>query len=775
MSVNSSSGVPGGAPISFSGIVSGLDTSSIITQLLALDKAPINALQTQIQNIQTQEGAIQQLQSLVQAVGADMQALSTSNAFTTVTGNSSNTSVATLTTTSGAAAGTYNLKITQLAQAEKIVSAAQADLTTGLNQTGTFVLNGHAIDVVASDSLTTIAQKINSAGAGVTASVINGGAGSAYMSLTSSNTGAANAMQLSDLSGTVMNSLGLIGSTAAIRQPITNGALSSQFSSATSPVGTLLGASTPPSGNITVNGINVAVNFATDSLQTIASNINSAGTGATASVQTVTANGKTSYQLQITGASTPTFADPNGLLGGLGVLQNNYGDELVPAKDAAYSLDNVNLTSPTNTVTSAIPGATITLLSGTNASPGLSTLSLSTDTSGIGQKISTFVSDYNSVVNFVAQQSQLNTSTFQTGPLFGDFTTEQVMSQLGGMLFKNVPGLSGSMTNLAALGFSLDKSNNLQLNQTTLNTALSTNPSAAAAVFAATGTSTSTNLSYIASTAKTAATGNPMMVNVTQIATKGSYTAEQPQTAPNPLTETLTFTGSLFANVPYSLTLNAGNDLTATINQINSDPTLSQYVVASNNGGSLKISSNQFGTPGNFTVTSNYEAASNNSGIGVGSLGTTVTGLDVAGTINGETANGSGQFLTGASGNATTDGLEVQYTGTATGSVGSITFSNGIASQMNQVISSLTTAQTGPFATDISSMNQTITGLNQQITDINAQVTAEQTRLQLEFANMEQAVAALQQQGSSIGSMINSLNGTSGGSSNSSSGSGLKL
>ena len=773
MSVSSTNSA---APISFSGIVSGLNTSSIITQLLAVDKAPITGLQTQITNIQTQQSAIQALQSLVQTVGTDMAALSNSSAFSTVSGGSSDTSVATFTSTSAATAGTYALTVTQLATANKIVSSAQPDITSGLNQTGTVVVNGHAIDIASADSLTTIAQKINSANAGVTASLINGGQGSAYLTLTSTSTGAANGIQLSDLSGSVANSLGLIGGTSAIRQPITNGALSSSFTSASTPVGSLLNASSPPSGAFTINGISVSANFSTDSLQTIATNINTANTGATASVQSITANGATTYQLKILGASTPTFTDPNGLLGGLGVLQNNYGDQLVVAKDANYSLDNVNLTSPSNTVTSAIPGSTLTLLSGTLASPGTSTLTLATDTTGIDQKISTFVSDYNAVVNFIAQQSTLNTSTFATGPLFGDFTTEQVQSQLSGMLFKGVPGLSGAHTNLASLGFSLDRNNNLQLNSTTINTALGTNPSAVADVFAATGSSSSTSLSYVSSTSSTVATGNAMAVNITQQATKTSYTAEQPQATANPVNETLTFSGSLFGSVPYPITLNAGNDLTATINQINADPTLSQYVVASNNGGSLQISGNQYGTPGIFTVVSNYEAASNNSGIGVGSLGTTVTGQDVAGTINGEAATGSGRFLTGTTGNATTAGLEVQYTGNSTGAVGSITFSNGIASQMNQLITGLDASTTGAFASDLSSMSQQITGIDQQINDINAQVAAEQTLLQTEFANMEAAIAQLQQQGTSITSMMNSLNSTLSSNSNSSSSSGgIKL
>ncbi len=454
----------------------------------------------------------------------------------------------------------------------------------------------------------------------------------------------------------------------------------------------------------------------------------------------------------------------------MGLMQRPYTDSLVSAQDAKYSLDNVNLTSPSNTITTAIPGASITLLSGTPTSPGTSTLSLSTDTSGISSQISTFVTDYNAAVNFIAQQTALDPTTYVSGPLFGDFTTEQVQSQLGNMLFNNVSGLTGNYQNLASLGFSLDKNDNLQVNQTTLTNALQTNPSAVGAIFASNGTTSSTDLGYVTSTSNTVASGDPYLVNITQDATLGSYTAEQAQTDANPASETLTFSGSLFGATPYTFTLNAGNTLAQTITQINNDPTLSKFVAASNNGGSLELTSAQYGTPGNFTVTSNIEAASNNSGIGVGSLGTTVTGLDVAGTINGETANGSGQYLTGASGNATTDGLEVRYSGTSTGNVGTVTYTNGIASQMNNVISSMTNTTNGLFESASAAATQQVTDITAQITAIQAQVAAEQTYLQNEFANMESAIAALKNQQSSLNSILGTGNSSSNSSSSSSSG-----
>jgi flagellar hook-associated protein 2 len=778
MSSSSSVGSASGAPITFGGLASGIDTNSIIQKLIQLDQIPITNLQTQITNIQTKQSALNQLGTNLQALQAAAQTISSDVTTNSASGTSSNTGVATITTGVGATPGIYSLSVSQLAQAQKVASAAQAGVAATLNQSGTFIVNGKSVSVVASDTLTTIAQKINSVGAGVTASIIDGGTGNGYLTIASNNTGSANAIHLSDFSGTVLQQLGVIGGKKLVANPITNGAKSESLSSQTSSIGTLLNLTTPPSGTFSVNGVSVSVNPATDSLQTIANSINSANTGATATVVSSTSNGTTSYQLQITGSgSTPTFSDPNGILSSIGVLQGEYGNPLVAAQDANYSLDGVNLTSSTNTVTTAIPGATITLLQGSTTPsgggspvPSTTTLSLSANTSGLTTDINSFVSAYNAVVDYVGQNSQLDTSTFQTGPLFGDFAADQAMSSITGFLFNNVPGISGTYNNIASLGFSLDQSGHLSVNQTQLSAALSTNYAQVGALFGATGAGSNTNISFVGSTSKTVSNGNPYALNITQLATKGSYTGETAQTSPNPNAETLTFKGALLGGNNYTLNLDVNSSLTDTINKINNDATLKGLVVASNNNGKLEIDSRQYGKNGNFTVVSNETAASNNSGIGVGSLGTTVTGVDIAGTINGEAATGNGQFLTGNSGNKTTDGLTVEYNGTSTGSVGSITFSKGVASQMNDIVSQLTDATNGILTSDNNAFTQQITDLNNQISSLQTQMQAHQAELQTEFSAMETAISQLQSQSTALASLgVNTSSSSSSSGSSSSS------
>lgn len=759
------------AGINFSGLSSGIDTQGIIQKLMQIESIPLQTLQQRQQELQSQQSIYSQLSSKLSAVTTAASALNNSDAFDPISASSSDSTVAGLTASSTATSGIYNLVVNKLALAQKLSSLAQTDVTSALNLTGSFVVNGSTVNLLATDTLTDVARKINSLNVGVTASLINGGSGNAYLTLTSSKAGVANKMQLADSSGTVLGTLGLINGAPSIRESITNGATSYAFRDSSSSIGTLLGNTNLGSATVQINGVSVTIN-GSDSLQTIANNINAANTGATASVRQVTttdASGNTSstYKLDITGSGgTPTFTDANNFLQSMGVLQQGYGTQLVQAQDASYSLDGVNLTSPTNTITTAIPGVTLTLLKDSTivngvSQPGASsTLSLTTDVSAMKSKINDFVTAYNGLIDFVSQNSQFDNKTFQSGPLFGDPMANQAVGQVTNELFNSIPGVSGQYSNLTGLGFSIDQSNHLAVDDTKLTNALSTNPQAVSQLFRAMGTSVNPALNYISSTSKTKPSGQSAYpVNITQIATEGSYMGEMAQTQASSGNETLTFNGALFSSNAFNLIVASGSTASSLVSQINSDSTLQKLVSASLDGsGKLVIQSKRFGTNGNFTVVSNLAAGTDNSGIGTSSAGTSVTGVDVAGTINGEAATGAGQFLTGNVGDATTEGLQIQYTGAATGAVGTLSFTKGVAAQAVDLMNSFTDSVSGVLTSSNQELQTQIDDLTQQMTALQAQLTLKQQALQQKFANMETVMAQLQQQSARISS-ITTTNG----------------
>lgn len=744
--------------ITFGGLSSGLDTNGIIDKLVQLKKQPLTKLTQQQTDLQSKQQIYNTLGTGLTALANAANALNVANAFNPIAASSSDSSVATVTGSSTATAGSFSLIVSQLAQAEKIASSAQTDVTSALNLAGAFVVNGATVNVTATDSLTSIAQKINNLNVGVTASLINGGNGAAYLTIGSNSTGVSNDLQLSDTSGAVLNSLGLLSGAAGIRESITNGATSYGFNSSSQTVANLLGNSSFGASTVQINGVDVTIN-GSDSLQTIASNINSAGAGVTATVRTVTSGATTTYKLDIVGNSgTPTFSDSNNTLSSLGILQQPYGSELIKGQDAKYSLDGLNLTSASNTVTTAIPGATLTLLKGSAALPGTATISMVKDLNAIQSNVNAFVTAYNNVVDYIAQNSQLDTSTFNTGPLFGDSVADQVMSSLTSSLFSNVPGVTGQFSNLTGAGFTLDQSGHLVVDNSILSSALTSNPQGVQALFETVGNGSSSSISYVSDTTKTQASATaPYDVNITQVATKSSYTGEQAQTQASTVSEHLTFNGSLFSSSPYQLTLPSGSTAASTVAAINADSTLKNLVVASlDGGGNLFIQSNRYGSHGTFTVNSDLAAGPDNSGLGQNMVGATVVGVDVAGTINNEAATGSGQFLTGNSGNPTTDGLQIQYTGTATGAVGTISYSRGLAASIKNLLQTFTDPVNGLLTATNNSLQTQIDGLTTDMNNLAQQITDYQAQLQQQFSNMEAVIGQLQSQGSSLAAITNS-------------------
>lgn len=736
--------------INFTGLSSGIDTASIISKLVSLESQPLQTYQTRLTDIQSQQAVFAGLKSQLQGISTSASALNAPLAFNPVRANSSDTTVASLTASSNAAAGIYSLTVSRLAQAQKISSSAQTDTTTALNKTGTFEINGKVVQVGATDSLQKIAQNINGAGAGVTASLIDGGSGHAYLTIAANSTGLQNKMQIADVTGSVLGDIGVLTGTANPRETITNGVTSENFSSQTQTLGQLLPNSGLTTASFQVNGNTVNVDFSTDTLASLASKITAAGSPS--AVRTVTdSSGNSTYKLDIVSSvGGDTFTDSQNVLQALGVLQRAPASQLVAAQDASYTLDGVPLTSASNVITSAIPGATLTLLKADATTPPTSTLSLTKDTTAIQQSIQAFADAYNSTIDYINQYSTFDDKSFDSGPLFGDPTAQQVVSGVSSLLFSNMPGATGSYKNLASIGFGLDENGKITVDSSKLADAINNSPDSLKSLFETLGSSSASGLNYI--TAGNSTKPGTYDVNITALPTYATYTALGAQTVPTSGAETLTFSGALIGtSIP--LAIPQGTDQASLINLINNDTRLKALVVASTDGsGHLKLTSLKQGSVGNFSVSSNLgDGTGDVSGIGPGTDGTTVLGTDIQGTINGEPATGGPNgMLVGNTGNANTAGLQIQYLGTALGSIGQVTVNKGIAATIGDMITQYTDPINGLLAARDQAFTNEEDDINASITKLQAQVQDLTTQLQTKFANMETAIAELQQQGQQI-------------------------
>jgi flagellar hook-associated protein 2 len=138
------------------------------------------------------------------------------------------------------------------------------------------------------------------------------------------------------------------------------------------------------------------------------------------------------------------------------------------AQDAKYTVDGVALSGSSNTVDQALDGVTLTLSKVTTA-PVQLTLSL--QTMAVTKNVNDFVNAWNGLNTLLRNQTTSDPTGRANGPLQNDFSAGQVLSQLRGMLFGGVSGLSGVNT-LSAAGIALQQDGSLKVDSTRLNAAM---------------------------------------------------------------------------------------------------------------------------------------------------------------------------------------------------------------------------------------------------------------------------------------------------------------
>ncbi|MEY2655746.1 MAG: hypothetical protein RLZZ524_2774 [Pseudomonadota bacterium] len=188
------------ASISSAGIGSGLDVASIVSQLMTVEKAPLQQMQVAATKIQNQLSAYGKIQSFVSTLRDAAAKLGKPETWSNTAATSGDSSVFTASTDGTAQAGNYALSVQQLATAQTVASPANA-FPVGAGrlriQDGA---GGAAIDVSisAGDTPAQVRDKINAAKAGVTASVVTDASGSRLL-LRSSETGADHAFTVHEV------------------------------------------------------------------------------------------------------------------------------------------------------------------------------------------------------------------------------------------------------------------------------------------------------------------------------------------------------------------------------------------------------------------------------------------------------------------------------------------------------------------------------------------------------------------------------------------------
>lgn len=412
-SINSS-----GQPLfQIGGLASGLDTTSMITQLVQAERAPETQWKSQQTTLTNQKNDWMQINSLMSAFDTAMAQLGNVSTWTTNKASTSDSSVVSV-SGSSQVQGSYNINIANL--------ATQA----------TYAVQGVSGTPIASN---TVALKTQNFTGGLTVNTVDS-SGTAHALTFDFN---ANTINGAAFSGSDPNGMSLNDVASAINNPV-NGM----------------------TYGVTASVVQVSGGYALS--------ITTNQTGSSSTVNTNTSITTTDPNLASgASSSTPVSISP-----------------VQAAQDANFSINNLAMTSSTNTVTGAIPGISLNLLKGNSTAA----ISLTTDTSAAESAVKNMVDSYNKLQDYIAQQMSYDSDKKTAGDLLGNSLLMSIQSQLrqkmGSDISLTTSGVDTTYNNLSQIGISTSSDNFGQSADLTFDTskfeaALATNPKSVANMFGA--------------------------------------------------------------------------------------------------------------------------------------------------------------------------------------------------------------------------------------------------------------------------------------------------
>ncbi len=527
---------------------------------------------------------------------------------------------------------------------------------------------------------------------------------------------------------------------------------------------------TMANNSFTSNGLGaktVTIDADHQSLSGIRDAINAADIGVSATI--VNDGSNSPYRLTLTNSQTgltQSMSISVGPLTGSGSPDTNLSNlltqtastrsltETVAPQNAVAVIDGISVSKSTNTLNDVISGVSLTLNKTNVGSP--TTVSVARDTKTLTSNLNEFVSGYNKLTSSLKSLSSYDLTNKKGATLYGDSSLRSMLTKLRSIVSSSLPDGSSSLTRLSQVGIELQKDGTLSLNQTKLQTAIDNNFSQLANVFSASGTISDGYVNYATSTDNTQ-TGS-YAVNISQLATQANITSQTTLTAPVTISSTnnsfsvnlngLTADISLTAKTYGSLS-ELATEVQAKINGVKSFSDADSSVTVSVDSNKLKIQSTRYGSGSSLSITGSASSDLFNS------TATANTGINAQGTINGATAVGSGQTLTGATGNAA-EGLALKITGGAIGSRGNLNYTQGFAYQLNQSITSFL-SDNGVIANRTDGISSAIKKRGDQITRLQDRLDMLQKQYTKQFNTLDQTMSKMNSTSSYLSKQLASL------------------
>ncbi|HLI10975.1 MAG TPA: flagellar filament capping protein FliD [Alphaproteobacteria bacterium] len=490
--------------VTFSGIGSGIDFHKIADEVIKAKQAPVDRMSADITSGQKKIAELQKLQALLDSLQSSVSRLYGALSFDNAQDSFSAKAVATqssrldgaapspassilaVTTTSLAQTGNHQLQVLQLAAAHKLGSAGFASLASDLGTasgggslSGSFTLNGVTIDVLPTDRLADLRDRINAANTGanptgVTASIISISPSENLLVLSADQTGVP--ITLADPGGSGV--LARLGFSSDGGQSFLN-----QLQA-------------PQPAQFTVDGLTDPGKFQS-AVQASPSNAAFGGytTVSAGTFEVLGGNGEVLGSIAYDGSdSLDSLAAKLNDIPGIAavVVQSRTGPQLMVSKSngerIGFAQDTGNLlqqigmtnqplvlTRPSNTIDDLFSGMTINLF---RAEKGTTVdIQVTRDFVAIKTSIEAFVQAYNAVRQFINTENRSDLKTggpaADAGPLFGDSMMNGIRDQLSAIIGGGALGLSPEFSSLAQIGIGFV--NNAALVDSTLADTLSIN------------------------------------------------------------------------------------------------------------------------------------------------------------------------------------------------------------------------------------------------------------------------------------------------------------
>ncbi len=440
-----------------SSYVGSLDSSYIrlINNLMTIERQPLEQMETRRDSINVQRTAYTQSRTKLDALQKSLQALLSTDAFydfkmgrsADVTATDPDSTVLTATPSSTAGVGKYNVDVTQLALADRDISAAQTGTDIPLGKSGNFWLGGTGTASVSMTPDSTVT-------ASDTSEVLNNWSelGTSTYSVEVADFDGVMKFRLKDADG---NQVGIKSRSSSDSlttswQEVTAGAYDTGRGL------TVTFGDSPAAGSTSIDytaaGTSVSI-LASDTLVNIASKINNADQSYGREIQATIVD----KQLILTAANTGTN---HTMIYNDGVGFGFANDQA--ARDATFVVNGVTVTRSSNeNLTNVVNGVTLNLAS--DAEGNSAVVNVQSDEDPARKALEEFIKNFNEVQSFISEKTAVtrvtkdNRTTFTRGPLSGDYSFNDLRSRLFTPLI-SVSENDGSFKSLRDIGITIGDS-----------------------------------------------------------------------------------------------------------------------------------------------------------------------------------------------------------------------------------------------------------------------------------------------------------------------------